>query len=553
MRHLSVLLAAWLAAIGLVLGCTSNLESGSGTGDPTVGDVEQSQCKSDQQQARLLARQLDEGDPEGTGDADGSDLTVGALHYELNGSNVTIYHIDSLCPCDAIMAFDLEVLGNHMTLTEVDHAGTGNECLCRMDLAVTIDGLKQDETYTLDVYNQDHSILFGTLEIRFDNNECPIECVVDSDCWELGLAVPDCAGDFVCVENLCLFECSGDEPTQLCMDDSECPDGYYCQFNDDEGRPDECWDENGEFYCDGDVPSSDGDVQPYGTCVPGGDPTYPGECGSDRDCPRGYFCEFRIGGPEDCYDENGEFYCDGDFPSSDGDVQPYGTCVPGGDPTYPGECGSDQDCPEGMICQFNYDSNGSLPEECWDENGEFYCDGDVPSSDGDVQPYGTCVPVEEPPYYGECRSDWDCPEGLICQFFEERPDECWEDPATGELFCEDYPDAGYCVPVEEPSQPCMIDEECPDGFYCQLPDWGDPEHCRPDENGELVCDPVPDMIGTCAPVEEPPYYGECGDDRDCPEGMICEWFEEWIEECREDPATGETYCEEYPMPVGRCL
>ena len=89
------------------------------------------------------------------------------------------------------------------------------------------------------------------------------------------------------------------------------------------------------------------------------------------------------------------------------------------------ECTTNDDCPEGQVCQ-NGDCVTPEPEPC-------EADEDCP--EGQVCENGECITPEPEP----CETDEDCPEGQVCE-------------------------DGECVEPEPAA--CEADEECDDGEFC---------------------------------------------------------------------------------------
>lgn len=483
---------ACLAAIMLLAGCLESkitTDQNGTSSDPTLNSMNQSACKTNPN-LQAKRRDHDQG------------LHLGVLDFEIRGREITIFHIDTLNACDAQMEFEMERENNHLILTEVNRAPSDTDCQCRMDLSLTLGGYEPGDHLVVDVFNEDHSFHFGSLYIGQDNN-CSIECVVAEECWELGLAIPDCNGDFLCLENICFFECysddpgDGDWPEMECREDRDCPEGFYCEYldygweecwADENGEeicegwgddPDyECWlDESGEEFCEDLPPGPEG----FGFCVPFDEPPFEGECINDRDCPEGFYCEYL------------------DYGWSDGD-----------DPDY--ECWIDESGEE--ICE-NWPDDPDY--ECWiDDNGEEICE-DLPPG---PEHFGYCVPFDEPPFEGECLEDWDCPEGFFCEYYDYGHEECWIDE-DGVEVCESWPD--------DPDYECWLDE-----------------------NGEEICEdlpPGPEYFGFCVPFDEPPVEGECFEDADCDTGFICMPLEGGNCWSDEDPSgepcdNGENCCED---------
>jgi len=357
-------------------------------------------------------------------------------------------------------------------------------------------------------------------------------------------------------------QCVPERPIIECFEDAQCPDGMVCVMDDytfPEGVEDEyCGiDEDGAVTC-----------LPVGVCMPG---HHNGECETNEDCPMGHVCEIMA------------VDCD---PAAGTDCYPYemGVCVPDSNPEY---CFDDSECAEGFHCEMEWDDTypgeGEYPTNCMDEEtgmvlpcmpppgmcvpneeppnpGECRSDYDCPMDQFCMD--GLCTPREEPPYPGECEVDSDCMEGFICEMMAV---DCVDEEGTD---CYPY-EIGVCVPVEEPRD-CVVDSDCPMGFFCAadrgecLPREEPPVECNSDAAcgprevcvdgqcvpGELTCE----MNSDCAPhqvcmdgvcVEEThPEPLECRMDADCPADLVCV-FVDWcgvgacVAEGQEVP---ETYC-----------
>jgi hypothetical protein len=195
-----------------------------------------------------------------------------------------------------------------------------------------------------------------------------------------------------------------------------------------------------------------------------------------------------------------------------------------------GECDEPRCDDETLLCDlycpngFMTDPNGCPICQCVEE-----CQSDedcmLPWSDQIARCVdGQCIYEEL-----ACDADDQCPEGFVCEIvcvgggIACDPDDpnCAPDdtcdPATGECYEECF---GRCVPVQEPG--CQSDSDCPPGYTCLMECWTDP--CDP-ATGECPdeCDPTtgecppPNCEGRCVPEA----IG-CQSDADCPEGFICE-------------------------------
>ncbi len=152
-------------------------------------------------------------------------------------------------------------------------------------------------------------------------------------------------------------------------------------------------------------------------------------------------------------------------------------------------CTSDQDCPEGYICDHE---EGTCVVDTEDE-----CADDADCPDGFVCEEGMCVIDEE----DECVDDADCPDGYACE-------------------------EGECVVDEEDE--CVDDADCPDGYVCEEGECvADDDWCASDEDCPpgFVCDEEEEV---CVVDDE----DGCTDDQDCPPGFVCD---ETDGSCIEDP------------------
>ncbi|NOZ87018.1 MAG: hypothetical protein GXP49_12290 [Deltaproteobacteria bacterium] len=268
-----------------------------------------------------------------------------------------------------------------------------------------------------------------------------------TDCTDIdGDGQVDCFGPGVCV------------PVDMhCMTDSDCPPGFECQTDNTDPwsqidwnkvdelcrqDPDMCKDLKArcdtepdyclKIYCELVDPAP---CNQTGVCV-----ASQHYCNSDSDCPSGQHCEAaEVGGSSEggtdrtacvddadcgtgricadggCFDCNDTEICgDGIDNDCDGEVdedcpQPVGICVDNDK-----VCESDDECPEGFYCQFDGPVWGQDPDDPNGANAEI-CNGIDDDRDGQVDegcinPVGRCVPSEDK----QCDGDTDCPDGFFC-------------------------------------------------------------------------------------------------------------------------------------------
>ena len=511
------------------------------TSNPSLGPVYQSGCYDDDwgYEDEDVAPPTTEGAEPGydgeTPDDPTSDEPVTDLPYPddegyyagggwaefVGGRNrIDVFHYGAVVQCAAEMTFRMTMQGAEIVLHEVDQAEEQVRCVCSMDLQTSVRNLAPGQYY-IELWNQDHTVLFGADQVYVGSQAN--QCSADWDCWEImpDEALPDCHGDYRCIQGQCQFECYSDYE---CWSDSDCPEGYQCMFTyegDDERDS---------------VQGPSTDAYPSGGyCEPIHNPMY---CWSNEDCPQGYVCEYYDYGygDDDCEcwsDENGTEECECPSVPEPG----YGECV------YQGEeyCYSNVDCPQGYVCEY----------QAWDCPEGYDC--------ATVE-YGICVPSGQE----DCSSDYDCPEGYVCESATcvyEGNTTCYSDYDCPEgYFCEfqpwDCPDgydcdtvmSGVCMPYENPEY-CYSDRECNAGYHCELGEIPPCEAaCWEDETGEVFCEEMcPDYaaIGICVPDENPT---ECRFDGDCGEGGTC--VIDYCTDCMDMPGCGcFGHCEYNPNPT----
>lgn len=323
-----------------------------------------------------------------------------------------------------------------------------------------------------------------------------------------------------------------------CLTDADCPDGYYCALTPwygDDGQM-ACCPPNA--LCGPDIPPCGG-----GVCLPIENPE---QCTSDSDCPEGYVCQWTGACPPcECDPATGECRCPDCIPVEYGVCVPGGCVDRDGDgacagedcddldpsvgPWMPEQCGdgldndcdglvdedcgtgrkcmSDRECYEGETCRFDgpYGPDGTMmcclpgemclmylpacvgecvlqPGRCWgdaDCRPGQTCEGEIVCPPGAycfaADRPGKCVDVVPP---AKCASDADCLEGQVCRERAFCPDCVYADPACAMPCAVET----VCVDI------CWTDAECPPGEYCDILRCGD-QRCI----GPYACTPyLPD-------------------------------------------------------------
>lgn len=316
------------------------------------------------------------------------------------------------------------------------------------------------------------------------NKDCP-ESFICEPVYCTMVCIPDGKGGCLPCNDGFLGQCVPKPPIG-CKDDQDCGEGQYCDVYctglcDASGCKEVC---KGvclpkEAGCDSDKPCPEGqecvmlcyDCAPnseciggcFGKCIPKQEPK---KCNADKDCPDGFFCQpvyctliciddgkggclpcnngylgecvpKPIDGckeDKDCgQDEHCETYCTGFCDPSKGCGQAcFGMCIPNANKG----CQSDKDCAQGFACEK------ICPPTCGAQPGSNSSDAMPPPPCVDQECFGQCVPKIK------CKSDKECPEGMICA------------PTmnpTGESFC-----------IPAGIEGCKKDQDCPQGQHCQV-------------------------------------------------------------------------------------
>ncbi|RPI26515.1 MAG: hypothetical protein EHM61_11585 [Acidobacteria bacterium] len=308
-----------------------------------------------------------------------------------------------------------------------------------------------------------------------------------------------------------------------CDSNSECQAGLSCV---DDAGPDYGF---GEFV---DVclevtecPVDPGHVDYCSLCGPckEGD----GDCDSDEQCDQGLKCLADVG---DSYGwaSNIDVCVQIDCPVPDGDPDYCRLCGPCEEEK--GDCDSDDECKDDLTCVTDVGSSygfSSTTDVCLDVDTD---EDDCPVSENHADYCTLCGPCEEG--VGDCDSDSECDEGLICVNYTGATDKCMEpiDPDDEDAECplsKGHADfCRLCGPCAEDVGDCDSDSECETGLTC-MPDVGkyygwdeDVDVCR--IPGETDC---PELVGSydfcsvCGDCAE--GQGDCDSDDECADGLIC--------------------------------
>ncbi|MFH1808029.1 MAG: hypothetical protein ABIJ09_04750 [Pseudomonadota bacterium] len=377
----------------------------------------------------------------------------------------------------------------------------------------------------------------------------PVKCMGDADCadaqfcsFETCQTPPDCEDGMDCMA-VCFGLCKdrGGEP---CAADIDCARGEVCINGVCMGGGMSCWSDaecpaglvcDTVNYCEAAPGCEDGMACPavcYGRCV---EPNH-GECYSDADCGRGYFCAF-LDGFTNCDDGSN---CGGDVA--------MGQCLPYPCPEY-----APPYCPSGEIVGQGYDEYGCpLPPICLDDCANLSpeecerheqcmliemqlgmpCRCDCPAGDANCAcecppPVLACVP-REPLNCGQldeqqCLMRADCEPifgGVGCACPACLPgEECYPCdcmPPIDDVFMgctERRPQGCEGLSMDQ----CLAHPECellevPMGRPCAC-------DCPPDAT-DCICEDCHDMGWMCVP-RQPPPPPQCRADADCPAGFFC--------------------------------
>jgi len=314
-----------------------------------------------------------------------------------------------------------------------------------------------------------------------------------------------------------------------CDSDDECQDGLTCAS--DIGQEyglgefvDVCVDSQSS------CPVEPGNYDYCELCGPCTDEQ--GDCDSDSDCAEGLVCGQDLGSGFDFWwDVDVCISADVACPLSPGDEDYCKVCGPCA--AEVGDCDDNSECETGLTCVNDVGRDygfGTFTDVCIDKEDE------CPLTEGHPDYCAICGPCEE--NIGDCDGDSECSGDLICvnnvglRFtFTADTDVCLagiepggEDDCPVEEGHYDY--CALCGPCDDEKGDCDSDSECAEGLVC-LSDVGlfygwaeDVDVCRPE--GASECPEVVGEFGycgNCGPCME--GEGDCDGSDDCEEGLVC--------------------------------
>ena len=193
--------------------------------NPMLGEMFSSGCKH-QAVAKLKENndtEEQEANTENNKPENDKALAVNPIEANAKDGVVTITHHDAEYQCDSEVIFTLQAKNDTLVLTEVPKVDVVTDCKCLMDLRVDLLNLVKGQIYHIEVWNQYHTVLFGTVDVKL--GDCPEEfqCETGKDCYNKELPHDDCEGVWTCNFGKCDFVCKTN-----CQDDSDCPDGFSC-------------------------------------------------------------------------------------------------------------------------------------------------------------------------------------------------------------------------------------------------------------------------------------------------------------------------------------
>jgi hypothetical protein len=192
-----------------------------------------------------------------------------------------------------------------------------------------------------------------------------------------------------------------------------------------------------------------------------------------------------------------------------------------------GDCDSDAECEEGLICVHDVGASYGWPEArdvC--EKPADTCGVFISGPDW----CRDCGPCSEG--QGDCDSDFECEEGSICVHdvggnygWPQARDVCEKPADTCGAFISSPDWCRDCGPCSEGQGDCDSDAECEEGLICVHnvgANYGWPEARDVCEKPADICGVFisgPDWCRDCGPCSE--GQGDCDNDDECENGLIC--------------------------------
>jgi hypothetical protein len=132
-------------------------------------------------------------------------------------------------------------------------------------------------------------------------------------------------------------------------------------------------------------------------------------------------------------------------------------------------------------------------------------------------PVFSAFATSEPAPFGDCQSDADCAPDQYCALVmpmicEMDGEDCLP-PDDSEL-------AGLCTDFEE-TESCNTDDDCADGYYCEVPGATCGVVCDEEMDCETFCDEMQESLTGHCIAEFVDETTECFEDSDCGPGELC--------------------------------
>lgn len=132
-------------------------------------------------------------------------------------------------------------------------------------------------------------------------------------------------------------------------------------------------------------------------------------------------------------------------------------------------------------------------------------------------PVFSAFATSEPMPFGDCRSDADCAPDQYCALV--MPMMCEAD-GNECLPPDDAEPSGICTNFEE-TDSCITDDDCADGFYCEVPGATCDVVCDEQMGCETFCNELQEESSGYCVAEFVDDVRECFDDSDCDSGELC--------------------------------